>query len=342
MENSLTERILGSIEQLMMTQEVLLGCIKAPGQVTPVTIDHGVDTNSPPVSRIDSIIEPLTDTRLDEIEQDVGAFKSTWESLCEKYSPARSRFAPRSSPRTTHERETELDDDIKAEEVYSQAATMAAYGVEQFRKMISSPQNVNGKMEQLEGLLIVLCATLINTRDKHRAALDKATRANSASFRHRRTIDSSSESDKRGLVLDESVEQQIVKREIPHRDKAEHSELLLTRRDSGIDQGKFDMRHLQSRSYAANSCQQQTRRYSRGQSSSSTAKRDGSIADHSSMGPYHLRKGDTTMGERSCLYNKAAGLGRREIIWDAFLRQGKSESDVAAYFEKFTEHERQL
>ncbi|KAJ2812074.1 hypothetical protein H4S07_001647, partial [Coemansia furcata] len=146
-------------------------------------------------------------------------------------------FAPRSSPRTTHERETELDDDIKAEEAYSQAATMAAYGVEHFRKMISSPQNVKVKMEQLEGLLIVLCATLIDTRDKHRAALDKATRANSASFRHRRTIDSSSESDERGLVFDESVEQQIVKREIPHQDKAEHGELLQTRRDSGIDQG---------------------------------------------------------------------------------------------------------
>ncbi|KAJ2816006.1 hypothetical protein GGI24_005859, partial [Coemansia furcata] len=81
------------------------------------------------------IQEPLLQTRLDEIRQDVSASKSTWADLRQQYPPEKSCFEPlnfsvSSWSALTSGDATGLGDDVDADEVYSQAATMAAYGVD--------------------------------------------------------------------------------------------------------------------------------------------------------------------------------------------------------------------
>ncbi|KAJ2886678.1 hypothetical protein H4R27_000467 [Coemansia aciculifera] len=102
-------------------------------------------------------VEPLSKKRLDEIIQSIGTSKSTWSDLRQLYPPRQSDFAPL----------TDFDD-LDVDEAYSQAATMAAYGVELLRIALSCPQIDRRLTRQTSCLLATLCSTLIDTRDQHR------------------------------------------------------------------------------------------------------------------------------------------------------------------------------
>ncbi|KAJ2335999.1 hypothetical protein GGI00_001070, partial [Coemansia sp. RSA 2681] len=125
----------------------------------------------------DDTVEPLTTKHLDDIIQGVSASKSTWADLRQLYPPRQSGFAPRHSsasiPASKLGGDSEADD-----EAYSQAATMAAYGMELLRIAVSRPQ-INRRLTRLTSrLLATLCATLISTRDRHRDVADKAAGEN--------------------------------------------------------------------------------------------------------------------------------------------------------------------
>ncbi|KAJ2108113.1 hypothetical protein GGI16_001263 [Coemansia sp. S142-1] len=106
----------------------------------------------------DDDVEPLSKKRLDEIKLSIGATKSTWSDLRQLYPPRQSDFAPLK----------EFDDDLDVDEAYSQAATMAAYGVELLRIALSCPQIDRSLTRQTSRLLATLCSTLIDTRDQRR------------------------------------------------------------------------------------------------------------------------------------------------------------------------------
>lgn len=51
---------------------------------------------------------------------------------------------------------------------------MASYGVELVQKTLKGQVFDNGRVGLVVDLLATLCATLIDTQDKHRAAVDRA------------------------------------------------------------------------------------------------------------------------------------------------------------------------
>ncbi|KAJ2255013.1 hypothetical protein GGI13_001837 [Coemansia sp. RSA 455] len=112
----------------------------------------------------DDDVEPLSKKRLDEIKLSIGVTKSTWSDLRQLYPPRQSDFAPLK----------EFDDDLDVDEAYSQAATIAAYGVELLRIALSCPQIDRRLTRQTSRLLATLCSTLIDTRDQRRHTPRKA------------------------------------------------------------------------------------------------------------------------------------------------------------------------
>ncbi|KAJ2332354.1 hypothetical protein GGH91_006200, partial [Coemansia sp. RSA 2671] len=75
----------------------------------------------------DDTVEPLASKRLDHVRRIVSAFEATWEDLRQLYPPRQSVFALL----------TEVNDDLETDFAFSQAATMAAYGVELLRVALS-------------------------------------------------------------------------------------------------------------------------------------------------------------------------------------------------------------
>ncbi|KAJ2067921.1 hypothetical protein GGI13_000654 [Coemansia sp. RSA 455] len=102
----------------------------------------------------------LSKKRLNEIRRDITTFKSTWSDLRQLYPPRHSDFAPLK----------EFDDDLDG--TLSQAATMAAYGVELLHIALSCTPVDRGLATQTYQMLATLCATLIDTRDQQRCSRD--------------------------------------------------------------------------------------------------------------------------------------------------------------------------
>ncbi|KAJ2039553.1 hypothetical protein IW146_000009 [Coemansia sp. RSA 922] len=123
--------------------------------------------------------EPLLKTRLDEIGRDVRAHTSTWVDLRQQYPPGGSCFEPFnflaiSWSSISNEDVRGLGNDIDADEAYSQAAAMAAYGVEILSRALNGP-TVDRELTKLaNNLFATLCATLMDTRDWHRDSVTKA------------------------------------------------------------------------------------------------------------------------------------------------------------------------
>ncbi|KAJ2890506.1 hypothetical protein IWW38_004096, partial [Coemansia aciculifera] len=124
-------------------------------------------------------IVPITQSRLDEIKRDTGAFKSTWRCLREQYPPGTSDFAPLSFAASTWGTilSTDTHDlckDLELDEALSQAATMAAYGLELHRTALVGPNDHMRLNVQLSSILATLCATITDMRDCRRATITKA------------------------------------------------------------------------------------------------------------------------------------------------------------------------
>ncbi|KAJ2256902.1 hypothetical protein GGI13_001054 [Coemansia sp. RSA 455] len=125
------------------------------------------------------IQEPLLKTRLDEIRRDVRASKSTWADLRQQYPPGGSRFEPfnftvSSWSSISKEDAKGLGDDLDTDVAYSQAAAMAAYGVDILSSALNGPTVDRELIKQAKNLFSTLCATLMDTRDRHRASVTKA------------------------------------------------------------------------------------------------------------------------------------------------------------------------
>ncbi|KAJ2865298.1 hypothetical protein GGH94_002313 [Coemansia aciculifera] len=138
-------------------------------------------------------VEPLTHTQLDEIKRDVGAFKSTWESLCEQYPPGKSElsflsFTASSWTAIASTGVNGLDDDLETDETYSQSATMTAYGIELLRKALSGPQVDRRLTVQVYNLLATLCAMLTDSQDRHRSKVTRAVGEKVEAFKRARTM----------------------------------------------------------------------------------------------------------------------------------------------------------
>ncbi|KAJ2391768.1 hypothetical protein H4S02_001149, partial [Coemansia sp. RSA 2611] len=121
----------------------------------------------------------LSPTRLDDIRRGVGVYKSTWADLRQEYPPAKSCFAPlnfrvSSWSAIATEDVTGLGNDIDADEAYSQAGAMLAYGLDIIRSAVDGPTVDKGLVLQAGDLLATLCATIMDTRDRHRDSVNKA------------------------------------------------------------------------------------------------------------------------------------------------------------------------
>ncbi|KAJ2056987.1 hypothetical protein GGI17_005899 [Coemansia sp. S146] len=133
MESTSFDCLRSSMDQLATTQQLLLACMDNPEQAVWTQPNHsfGIEDDAIGVGTV----EPLTHMQLDEIKQDVGVFKSTWESLREQYPPGKSDFAPLSFTASSWTAIASagangLGDDLETDETYSQSATMTAYGVD--------------------------------------------------------------------------------------------------------------------------------------------------------------------------------------------------------------------
>ncbi|KAJ2743737.1 hypothetical protein GGI20_003525 [Coemansia sp. BCRC 34301] len=85
---------------------------------------------------IDGVIKPLSWARLDRIKRGVSAKASTWDFLRTEYPLSRSSFAPLNI--VSDQGVLDPDAGAPVDEVYSQAATMAAYGFELLHAVLSS------------------------------------------------------------------------------------------------------------------------------------------------------------------------------------------------------------
>ncbi|KAJ2910114.1 hypothetical protein GGI21_001196, partial [Coemansia aciculifera] len=156
-ENRLLRKRVNALEQ--STHQTLLNA-RFPTGFSEYTAVAATD-------ECDEGIEPLTTQRLDEVLRGIG-ISSSWSDLRQLYPPRQSGFAP------LHTIESKAED---GDEAYSQAATMAAYGMELLRVALGSPQINRRLTRQAHRLLGSLCATLVETRSRHRSK--EATRKTS-------------------------------------------------------------------------------------------------------------------------------------------------------------------
>ncbi|KAJ2872105.1 hypothetical protein H4R27_006682, partial [Coemansia aciculifera] len=221
------------------------------------------------------IQEALSQTRLDEIRRDVRANTSTWAELRQRYPPEKSCFEPlnftvSSWSAIANGDVTGLGDDLDADETYSQAATMAAYGVDVLSSALNGPTVDKKLTEQAKNLFATLCATLMDTRDRHRDSVTKAVAKKVEAFgRILDGLDSSPQTDDTPGRIEtiKRDEQTIDTREVPYRDKVEQQN------------NKIPLEKEQHFSRPGTSDQRQS--YSRGRSRSPDSRRQQQSRDHS-------------------------------------------------------------
>ncbi|KAJ2811622.1 hypothetical protein GGI24_006805, partial [Coemansia furcata] len=124
------------------------------------------------------IVKSMTRKRLNEIGREVGAKKSTWADLRKQYSPKGSVFSPkeliiRKRATNTGTHVSEMDAKLAVDEAYSQTAAMTAYGVELLRIALSSSQVDRKLTMQASEIFAMLCATLTDALEHHRAGINR-------------------------------------------------------------------------------------------------------------------------------------------------------------------------
>ncbi|KAJ2877536.1 hypothetical protein H4R27_006174 [Coemansia aciculifera] len=88
---------------------------------------------------------------------------------------------------------TGMDTNLPIDEAYSQAATMAAYGVELLSIALSSPEIDMRRVRLAKDVFATLCATLINTRGRRRNVVTKMIEVRVANFKHAPHVDRESD-----------------------------------------------------------------------------------------------------------------------------------------------------
>ncbi|KAJ2259361.1 hypothetical protein GGI01_003705 [Coemansia sp. RSA 376] len=138
------------------------GCVNTLWIPSAVSKCNGVENETKPNGLAllcgNDATDLLSKKRLNEIRRDITTFKSTWSDLRQLYPPRHSDFAPLK----------EFDDDLDG--TLSQAATMAAYGVELLHIALSCTPVDRRLATQTYQMLATLCATLIDTRDQQRCS----------------------------------------------------------------------------------------------------------------------------------------------------------------------------
>ncbi|KAJ2491213.1 hypothetical protein IWW37_002465 [Coemansia sp. RSA 2050] len=200
------------------------------------------------------IVKPMTAKRLDDTRQDISAKKSTWAELRKQFSPKGTLFEPKKlitnkrATTSTSARVSEMDAKLAVDEVYSQVAAMAAYGVEALRVALSGPQVDRKLTERASDMLATLCATLLGTLEQHRVEINGLVAERVAA--RRRELGLGSESERASNSIDvsrhagEDISQAVRRskrlsngsvrseRSHPYRRNASHVETLGSRRHS--------------------------------------------------------------------------------------------------------------
>ncbi|KAJ2035519.1 hypothetical protein H4S03_004255 [Coemansia sp. S3946] len=294
--------------------------------------------------------EPLSQIRLDEIRRDVTASASTWAALRQQYPPGESCFERLnftvSSWSATVNDVTGLGDDLDADEAYSQAAAMAAYGVDILSTALSG-QTVDRKLaEQARKLFATLCATLMDTRDRHRCSINRAVVEKVGAFRRilgeldsppQQTEDISSCSER--TERDEQTEDT---REAPLHDKVERqyspmahgNELQIT------GSSKNDRRHpyYQGRSQSPDLQQYQQSHDQRTiRRTSATSLLGRSLQDIRLSAQYSVPLPATPKAtHQAWASDEVINSSRQRVIRTALLRHGMSESSIVEYIDRHT------
>ncbi|KAJ2067778.1 hypothetical protein GGI08_001200 [Coemansia sp. S2] len=292
--------------------------------------------------------EPLSQIRLDEIRRDVTASASTWAALRQQYPPGESCFERLnftvSSWSATVNDVTGLGDDLDADEAYSQAAAMAAYGVDILSTALSG-QTVDRKLaEQARKLFATLCATLMDTRDRHRCSINRAVVEKVGAFRRilgeldsppQQTEDISSCSER--TERDEQTEDT---REAPLHDKVERqyspmahgNELQIT------GSSKNDRRHpyYQGRSQSPDLQQYQQSHDQRTiRRTSATSLLGRSLQDIRLSAQYSVPLPATPKAtHQAWASDEVINSSRQRVIRTALLRHGMSESSIVEYIDR--------
>ncbi|KAJ2074277.1 hypothetical protein GGH13_001430 [Coemansia sp. S155-1] len=285
----------------------------------------------------DDDVEPLSKKRLDEIKLSIGATKSTWSDLRQLYPPRQSDFAPLK----------EFDDDLDVDKAYSQAATMAAYGVELLRIALSCPQIDRRLTRQTSRLLATLCSTLIDTRDQRRHTPSKGLnlKREDRGIHKRTKRHDDSKPRKREARVDSSFSNKRERTYCP-----EHSSL-----SSSLGSIPSDTDNL----YSDSGCQRPVRRAKRkkrGTPRNNAFKNDVEFTAPIDLAPLPGGEGDNAPEEDAgndggtsasdaevedepdiiLGQGRVMKLHRRVLIRNALMQHGLSEADSIAYFNRWT------
>ncbi|KAJ1924450.1 hypothetical protein LPJ71_000519 [Coemansia sp. S17] len=342
------------IDQLVMTQQLLLACMEANPQASQAqSASHtfcvdsvAMDTEQRPEEPMcissdedEETVEPLSRERIGEIKRDVCAKKSTWATLRKQYPPGKSALAPLSlSDRGRADLAvvgvTDMDTNLAIDEAYSQAATMAAYGVELLSIALSSPEIDRRRVRQAKDAITTLCATLIETRSRRRNVVTKMIEERVANFKNASRVDRESDSTS-GTNLCEQSRQ-------PRSPTVEQSRVSAAQQDCSTPNTRLP---AQAPDIFDNP---------------QARERVETIADANVLptvstpvnaaGESTSRAGSTSIadlpvepGEAHSLaieQKPTTSLCRQEVIRDALLRQGMSGSDIVTYFNQFSNESR--
>ncbi|KAJ2840285.1 hypothetical protein FBU31_000540 [Coemansia sp. 'formosensis'] len=351
MDDKLFDYLRTSIDQLATTQQLLLACMevkpqtsqtptaRTAGDTSDVTmdVDQRIDVpmhiNS---DEFDERIEPLTIERISEINRVASAKKSTWATLRKQYPPGNSMFVPlRLSDRERTSLAavgvTTMDADLAIDEAYSQAAIMAAYGVELLRMALSGRNTDRRRIRQASNIFTTLCGTLMDTRYCRRNAVTKMIEARVASYKH--TLDGGRAS---SSITSTGPYEMSRPNGIPIKQQSPNSDLSAVQRD-----GLVPSTRLPAQSPGASDNRQALIREEPATvttlppavpSPVSTAVECASETGNTPIvdlivEPTEVR--DTTPDPIPTI-----SYSRQDVICDALLRQGVSESGVGTYFKQ--------
>ncbi|KAJ1922835.1 hypothetical protein GGI08_002058 [Coemansia sp. S2] len=344
------------IDQLVMTQQLLLACMEVNPQASQVqSASHAIcadsvamDTEQLPEEPMcissdegedEETVEPLSSERIGDIKRDVSAKKSTWATLRKQYPPGKSALAPLSlSDRGRADLAvvgvTDMDTNLAIDEAYSQAATMAAYGVELLSIALSGPEIDRKRVRQAKDVVATLCATLIETRSRRRNVVTKMIEDRVANFKHASRVDRESDSTS-GTKLCEQSRQ-------PCSPSVEQSRVSAAQQDCSTPNMRlpaqapdiFDNRQArESVETIADAIVLPT------VSAPASAAGESASESASETGSTSIADLPVEPGEAHSLaieQKPTTSLCRQEVIRDALLRQGMSESDIVTYFNQFS------
>ncbi|KAJ2074976.1 hypothetical protein GGH13_000939 [Coemansia sp. S155-1] len=311
-------------------------------------------------NNVKDVLKSVTSKRLNEIGRGISAKKSTWTDLRKQYSPKGSMFSPKrlaTGKKATNgsTQASDMDSKLAVDEVYSQVAAMAAYGVELLRIALSNPQVDRMLTKQASDIFATLCATLTHTRDQHRDEIYSLAAKRIDFRRHTngqaQVWEPDSEDDEpsrqsrapqipNGRNGKEPVQNE---RSHPYRRDLGHSKTSKQPRwHSGgrelTQKGKGKALHggpaAGTRLSARIPSDTDNRRYCIGESESPAATSLAAESDTDSMtDESESDTADTPVAETTGdLVHLDPSLGRRSVIHAALLLQGNSESDITAYF----------